>query len=106
MEDYRIIIEAIGGALISVGSFFVGKKKSDAEATRTAFEAFNVALESLRNEIKSNADRFNEVRQALEKKIDGQAKQIADQAKRITELEEENRSLKIQIAQFQLPTLQ
>lgn len=93
MEEYRIIIELIAGALVSIGGFFVGKKKSDAEATRTAYEAYNVALASLRDEIKSNAERFNEVRKALESKID-------EQGRRITELERENRSLKIQIEQF------
>lgn len=106
MDNWNIIIDTCLAVFAGVGGFFAGKKKSDADATRTAFEAYNVALESLRNDINANAERFNEVRQALEKKIDGQAKQIADQAKRITELEEENRSLKIQIAQFQLPNLQ
>lgn len=102
----RTIIEAVAGALLSVGGFIAGKKKTDAEATKTAYDAFNVALSSLRDEIKANAERFNEVRKALEAKIDEQAERITEQAKRITELEEENRSLKIQITQFQMPSLQ
>lgn len=100
MDDIRIFIEIIVGAVVSCGGFFVGRKKSNAEANRTAYEAFNFALESLRDEMKSNAERFNEVRKALEAKIDEQAMKIESQGKRISELEEENRSLKAKISEF------
>lgn len=90
MEELRIIIEAVAGLALSIGGFFVGKKKSDAEATGTAFSAYNVALEALRNEITKNNERWQEIRNELEQKIQ-------EQGKRITELERENKSLKIQI---------
>lgn len=90
MEELRIIIEALAGVALSIGGFFVGKRKSDAEATETAFSAYNVALEALRNEITKNNERWQEIRNELEQKIQ-------EQGKRITELERENKSLKIQI---------
>lgn len=90
MDNWNIIIDTCLAVFAGVGGFFAGKKKSDADATRTAFEAYNVALESLRNEIKKTTERWNEIRGELERKID-------EQGKRISELEKENASLKIQI---------
>lgn len=90
MDNWNIIIDSCLAVFAGVGGFFAGKKKSDADATRTAFEAYNVALESLRNEIKKTSERWNEIRGELERKID-------EQGKRISELEKENASLKIQI---------
>ena len=90
MDNWNIIIDRCLAVFAGVGGFVVGKKKSDADATRTAFEAYNVALESLRNEIKKTTERWNEIRGELERKID-------EQGKRISELEKENASLKIQI---------
>lgn len=87
MEDIRTFIEILAGAAVSAGGFFVGRKKTNAEANRTAYEAFNVAFASLRDEIKNNAERFNEVRKALEEKIE-------EQGKRIAELEKENQELR------------
>ncbi len=90
MDNWNIIIDTCLAVFAGVGGFVAGKKKSDADATRTAFEAYNVALESLRNEIKKTTERWNEIRGELERKID-------EQGKRISELEKENASLKIQI---------
>lgn len=90
MDNWNIIIDTCLAVFAGVGGFVAGKKKSDADATRTAFEAYNVALESLRNEIKKATERWNEIRGELERKID-------EQGKRISELEKENASLKIQI---------
>ena len=90
MDNWNIIIDTCLAVFAGVGGFFAGKKKSDADATRTAFEAYNVALESLRNEIKKTTERWNEIRGELERKIN-------EQGKRISELEKENASLKIQI---------
>ncbi len=90
MDNWNIIIDTCLAVFAGVGGFVAGKKKSDADATRTAFEAYNVALESLRNEIKKTTERWNEIRSELERKID-------EQGKRISELEKENASLKIQI---------
>lgn len=90
MDNWTIIIDTCLAVFAGVGGFVAGKKKSDADATRTAFEAYNVALESLRNEIKKTTERWNEIRGELERKID-------EQGKRISELEKENASLKIQI---------
>ena len=90
MDNWNIIIDTCLAVFAGVGGFVAGKKKSDADATRTAFEAYNVALESLRNEIKKTTELWNEIRGELERKID-------EQGKRISELEKENASLKIQI---------
>lgn len=90
MDNWNVIIDSCLAVFAGVGGFVAGKKKSDADATRTAFEAYNVALESLRNEIKKTTERWNEIRGELERKID-------EQGKRISELEKENASLKIQI---------
>lgn len=40
MEDIRTLIEICAGAVATVGAFFVGRKKTNAEATQTAFEAY------------------------------------------------------------------
>ena len=90
MDNWNIIIDTCLAVFAGVGGFVAGKKKSDADATRTAFEAYNVALESLRNEIKKTTELWNEIRGELERKID-------EQGKRISELEKENASLKMQI---------
>lgn len=111
MDNWNIIIDTCLAVFAGVGGFVAGKKKSDADATRTAFEAYNVALESLRNEIKKTTERWNEIRGELERKIDEQGERISElemekenaslkineQGKRISELEKENASLKIQI---------
>ena len=91
--DWSIIITTAISAFTAVAGFFVGKRKSDAEATQTAFESYNVALKSLRGEIEANGQRWNEIRKALESKIESQEK-------RILELEKENLYLREQISKI------
>lgn len=91
--DFTIIITTAISAFTAVAGFFVGKRKSDAEATQTAFESYNVALKSLRGEIEANGQRWNEIRKSLESKIESQEK-------RILELEKENLYLKDQISKI------
>lgn len=88
MEDLRTFIEILAGAAVSVGGFFVGRKKTNAEATQTAFEAYNVALNSLRKEIEENGKRWDEIRKSLEDKIEIQGKEIDALKKENQELRE------------------
>ena len=105
--DYTIIITTAVSAFTAIAGFFAGKRRSDAEATQTAFNAYNVALESLRAEMEANGKRWNEIRKAMESKIESQGKRIdelekerEENKKRILDLEKENIYLKEQISKI------
>lgn len=93
MEDLRTLIELCAGAVATVGAFWVGRKKTNAEATQTAFEAYNVALNSLRKEIEENGKRWDEIRKSLEDKIEIQGKEIDG-------LKKENQELRAKVQEL------
>lgn len=64
---------AIIGASVSIITAFLGykqgQKKSDAEATQTAFESYNFALESLRKEFEHRINVLQRENDELKQRI-------------------------------------
>ncbi len=87
IDNFNLVIEAVLAVFAGVSGFFVGKRKSDAEATQTAFEAYNVALNALKQELADNKSRWEQLEADLTEKI-------RRQDERIKQLENENRELR------------
>ena len=67
-----ITITLIGAAVsivTAVLGYKQGQKKSDAEATRTAFESYNYALESLRKEFEQRIEELQKENEELKVRI-------------------------------------
>lgn len=56
LDDYQNILTIIVSAVTGVGGYLTGRRKQIAEADRTAFEAYNYALESLRKEFEARTE--------------------------------------------------
>lgn len=68
----QILIAIIGAAVSIVTAalgYKQGQKKSDAEATRTAFESYNFALESLRKEFETRIEALVRENEELRHRI-------------------------------------
>lgn len=67
-----IIVSIVGSLTTIIGSFFSyrqGRKKTDNEATRVAFESYKFALESLRSEFERQIDSLKKENQELRERI-------------------------------------
>lgn len=69
-ELYIAICTLISNAITALIAYRTGKKKSDNEATRVAFEAYNYAIESLRKEFESRISLLQKENEELRKEID------------------------------------
>lgn len=49
-ENSDLIITGAAGILSTIGGWFVGRRKKQVETDKAAYEAYNFALQSLRNE--------------------------------------------------------
>lgn len=64
------LISAAVAILTAILSYKQGQKKAVADATQTAFEAYNFALESLRKEFEIRIDRLHQENNELRNKIE------------------------------------
>lgn len=64
------LISAAVAILTAILSYKQGQKKAVADATQTAFEAYNFALESLRKEYEIRIDRLHQENNELRNKIE------------------------------------
>lgn len=70
MIDYiQIISTTLIAVFTAIIGFFTGKKKRDNEATQTAFEAYNFALQSLRKEFESRIELLQKENEELRRQI-------------------------------------
>ena len=70
MIDYiQIISTTLIAVFTAIIGFFTGKKKRDNEATHTAFEAYNFALQSLRKEFESRIELLQKENEELRNEI-------------------------------------
>ena len=63
------LISAAVAIVTAVLGYKQGQKKSDAEATRTAFESYNYALESLRKEFEQRIEALRKENEELKVRI-------------------------------------
>jgi hypothetical protein len=63
------LISAAVAIVTAVLGYKQGQKKSDAEATRTAFENYNYALESLRKEFEQRIEALQKENEELKVRI-------------------------------------
>lgn len=64
------LISAAVAIMTAILSYKQGQKKAVADATQTAFEAYNFALESLRKEFEIRIDRLHQENNELRNKIE------------------------------------
>lgn len=66
-ENSDLIITGAAGILSTIGGWFVGRRKKQVETDKAAYEAYNFALQSLRNEFETRIGCLQEQVKELQK---------------------------------------
>lgn len=82
------IIIALIGFLSTCGSYIVGKRKREKEADKSAYEAYNYALESLRKEFEDRVGRMQNDYNELKEKYKTLQNENEELKRKIQKLEE------------------
>ena len=69
-ELYIALCTLVSNAITALIAYKTGKKKSDNEATKVAFEAYNYAIESLRKEFETRYELLQKENAELRKEIE------------------------------------
>lgn len=83
----EIIISLIG-CITTCASYLVGKRKRETEADKSAYEAYNYALESLRKEFEARVDRMQNDYAELKDKYNSLQEENEELKRKIQKLEE------------------
>ena len=69
-ENTDLIITGAAGVLSTIGGWFVGRRKKQVETDKAAYEAYNFALQSLRNEFEQRINDLHNHIDLLQKHIE------------------------------------
>lgn len=64
-ENSDLIITGAAGIISTIGGWFVGRRKKQVETDKAAYEAYNFALQSLRNEFEQRIESLQQQIQEL-----------------------------------------
>ena len=67
--DYTILLSPIVAIITAIIGYKTGRRNRENEANRTAFEAYNFAIESLRKEFEARIDLLQKENKELRERI-------------------------------------